>query len=639
MLNLLIKHKISSHHLKRHLAWASVDIAIMVVAYVIAFEARAVTATLDPIIESAWFILFAIVTMIVSLTIFSVYFRIWKQTSGHDVSIIVNAVTLATLIVSLVNITISPQRPLPMSVVLLGNGLSLIGFVAIRYQSRLISGLSWRWKAIWHEEFPEQDTRRVLIVGAGESGALAALRLKHHFHTQDQKERYHIVGFVDDDPDKQGLYVEGSAVLGTRQDILYLVETYSIDLIIMAIHKISGPDFREILNYCEITGAMIKVVPDMLGLMASKHTSPLLRDVQVEDYLGRSPIGRHDAVDFAPIHQKIVLVTGAAGSIGSELSRQLLHHQPSQLILLDFNESGLHDLMVEIETRLDTQAIDLQPVLADITHRDRLQHIFEQYRPQVIFHAAAYKHVPMLEKFPREAVRVNIGGTLHLAELCSQYNVERFVLISTDKAVNPSSIMGATKRICEMIVLSIAEQPDCQTRFTSVRFGNVLWSRGSVVPTFNSQIDAGGPITITNKEMRRYFMSTQEAANLVLHAACLTNGGDLYMLKMGELIRILDLAERMIRMRGLRPYKDISIKFIGNRPGEKLFEELQERTEAALPTLHPNIVQLIRTENGLYPESFMDAVRQLMLHGLDTKDPLQRLKTLIGSHKHLEPLQ
>jgi len=287
---------------------------------------------------------------------------------------------------------------------------------------------------------------------------------------------------------------------------------------------------------------------------------------------------------------KVVLVTGAAGSIGSELSRQMTTYEPVKLLLLDNNESGLHDLYTELKAQYPT--MNLVPVLADITQRETLEQIFKLHRPQIVFHAAAYKHVPMLQLFPYESVRVNIGGTRNLAELARDYEVERFVLISTDKAVEPSCVMGASKRSAELLMRALHEQNGHKTLFTAVRFGNVLGSRGSVAPTFNRQIDMGGPVTVTHPEMMRYFMTIAEAVNLVIHAAAMTTGGELFMLRMGEEVRIVELAERMIRMRGLRPNDDIEIRFSGMRPGEKLNEKLRRDDELEIPTVHPHIVRL-----------------------------------------------
>ncbi|MFN8452998.1 MAG: SDR family NAD(P)-dependent oxidoreductase, partial [Anaerolineae bacterium] len=361
-----------------------------------------------------------------------------------------------------------PNAPLPLPVVLVGNLLALVGFVAFRYRSRLASSLLWRWKAVVLREFPKLRTR-VLIIGAGESGQTLAWRLKHRFSNGN----YQVVGFIDDDPDKQNMYVEGCRVIGTRKDIVRLAEALNVDIIVVAVHNITGRDFRDVLTACENTSALIKVVPHLeAALINTKESASLLRDVQAEDLIGRSPVSRHEGVDLSAVMNKVILITGAAGSIGSELCRQIMQYNPTKAILLDNNESGLHDLVTELRAR--HPEVDFEPALVDIWSRSSLRALYERHHPQIVFHAAAYKHVPMLELYPLEALRVNIGGTRNVAELARDFQVERFVLISTDKAVNPTSIMGASKRICELLLLGLAQRADCRTLFSSVRFGNVL---------------------------------------------------------------------------------------------------------------------------------------------------------------------
>jgi FlaA1/EpsC-like NDP-sugar epimerase len=512
-------------------------------------------------------------------------------------------------------------RPLPLSVILLGNVLALMGFISIRYRSRLISGMSWRWKAVWRGQFPKPQTT-VLVVGAGEAGQSLVWRLKHRSPNQS----YAVVGFVDDDASKQGLYIEGCRVLGVHTQIPRLVELHNVDLIIVAIHNISGHKFREILTYCEVTNARIKIVPDLFQLMNGNNPASILRDVQPEDLIGRSPITHHEALDKTPLVGKIIMVTGAAGSIGSELSRQISFYNPAKVILLDNNESGLHDLLIELNAEFPQG--QFVPVLADIGVKDALCPAMELHRPEVIFHAAAYKHVPLLESHPREAVRVNVRGLRNIAELAGENGAERFVFISTDKAVNPSSVMGASKRIGELYLHSLSQQRKYSTLFASVRFGNVLGSRGSVVPIFNHQIDSGGPVTVTHPDMTRYFMSISEAANLVIQAACLTRGDDIYLLRMGEVVRIVELAERMIRMRGLRPYVDIEIRFTGIRPGEKMHEELYDANEIPEETVHPHIIELKNGRNHTDPSSFLEKLDGLINETLNGNE-LGRLLELL----------
>lgn len=614
-----MRMSLAPRRLRRVMMSAFVDVLVMWFAYTTAFSVRTVTVgLLDYYRTRVAFIILAAGIMVIMMYIFGVYHRIWSQTSGHGVTLIINAGVVATIVLVGANAVIRP-RPLPVSVILLGNALALNGFVVVRYRARLVEGLLWRWNAIWKNEFPEPKNR-VLIIGAGEAGQALAWRLKHRFPANN----YRIVGFVDDNGDKHGMYVEGCPVLGASSDIPALTETHNVTLLVVAIHNISGPRFRTILEYCEQTKALIKVVPDVFALMNSNQNTPLLRDVKAEDFLGRSPIGRHAGIDLGSVTNKVLLVTGAAGSIGSELSRQLVLYNPVALVLVDNNESGLHDLVTELNT-ISPQS-RLVPVLADITNEELMAEVFDFHRPQVIFHAAAYKHVPMLELYPEQAIRVNVGGTRIVAELALDYGAERFVLISTDKAVNPSSVMGASKRMCELLMHALSQQSNGRTLYTSVRFGNVLGSRGSVVPTFTRQIEAGGPVTVTHRDMTRYFLTIPEAVNLVIHAACLTEGNDLFMLKMGEVVRIVELAERMIRMRGLRPYKDIDIQFTGVRPGEKLHEQLATDNEEVRETLHPNIVELVSQKDGFQSNAFMQRLEGLLSNGLSSEvDTLHQL--------------
>ena len=598
-----------------------IDAIIIGYAYAITLFFRAL-ANPVAVVESISVFVFGGIMLLAMLYAFGVYQRLWKHTSGYEVTIIVKAVTLATILIG-AYVFLRQIDWLHMPMLVVGNMLAMVGFVMVRYRSRLISGLSWRWYAARKRELAKTPTR-VLIIGAGDAGQTLAWRLKHRFNNT----RYHIVGFIDDDPTKQDMFLEGCRILGTRHDIVRLTEALGIDLIAVALHNVTGPDFREILTLCERTNALIKVVPDLQAMVSATRTSPLLRDVTPEDLIGRSPITRHAALDFTPVTSKTVLITGAAGSIGSELCRQMPGYTPTRLILLDNNESGLNDLMLEL--RAQHPHLSIVPALADITNPRSLRAVFTKYRPQVVFHAAAYKHVPMLEYYPEEALRVNIGGTKNLVDLSCELGVERFVLISTDKAVNPSSIMGATKRICELLLQATAQHPDNRMVFASVRFGNVLGSRGSVVPIFNRQIDAGGPVTVTHREMTRYFMSIPEAVNLIIHAACMTKGKDVFILKMGEVVRIVELAERIIRLRGLRPYKDIAIEFTGVRPGEKLHEELYYAAETPLDTMHPSILQLRPTDLEIDADGFWSRLSTLMQNiSSDPQDVLCSLRNVI----------
>jgi FlaA1/EpsC-like NDP-sugar epimerase len=540
---------------------------------------------------------------------FGLYSRLWRYASAQEMVSIIESVALSTLLVAVFDL-LRPERPLPLSVVLVGGSFSLAAFAASRYRSRLIAGFLWRWRSTARTS--SSSATRVLIVGAGEAGQLLAWRLQ----TQEEGSRYHIVGLVDDDPAKQGMRVHGRKVLGGRQAIADIVQQERVELVVIAIHTISGQDFRDILSLCQSTAARVKTLPDVFQSLAGLSDAALLRDVTIEDLLGRQPA----SVDYRACHAllagEVVMVSGAAGSIGSELCRQIVQFGPRLLLMLDNNETGLYDLSIELQTVLRAQGPDadvtsprLCYLVADVTQRNKMEEVFRQHRPQIILHAAAYKHVPLMEEYPEEAIRVNVGGTRVVLELASTYGAKRFVFVSTDKAVNPLSVMGSTKRLGEMLVT--ASVSDGPLVACAVRFGNVLGSRGSVVPTFWRQIDMGGPLTITHPEATRFFMSISEASSLILQAACLAQSGEVFMLEMGEQIRILDLAQRMIRLRGLRVGQDIPIAYTKLRPGEKLHEQLLADCEEKVPTSHSKVFRICDNRR-LDRSTFLSAVHELL---------------------------
>jgi FlaA1/EpsC-like NDP-sugar epimerase len=614
--------------------WVFADFVIGIAAYMIAYSLQN-QLWLFKSINIIGFVLSATLITILVLFVMQVYQMYWPRTRGHNVAILLQAVLFATIINLLINFFWNPQ-PIPFNVLAVASIFLFGGIVVIRFRSRLIEGTVWRWRAIWKNEFPQVNIERVLIIGAGETGQMAANRL----HKQKSKDTsYPIVGFVDDSPQIQGMILEGYKVLGTTSDIPEIVEREGIDVLVVAIHNVDGATFRHLLECCERTRARVQVVPDILEMFnIHSNYQPLLRDVRADDLIGRTIISRHEAVNLQLISQRTVMVTGAAGSIGSELVRQVLdYHQPTQVVLLDNNESALYDLYCDLTACYPSNRIAM--TLVDVSDYASVREAFIAHKPQVIFHAAAYKHVPMLENHPNEALRVNIRGTLNVAEAAILNNAERFVMISTDKAVKPSSVMGASKRICELIVHALAERDDHQTQFTAVRFGNVLGSRGSVVPTFDRQIDRGGPVTVTHPEMTRYFMSISEAVNLVIHAAAMTKGDDIFVLKMGDKVRILDLAERMIRLRGLQPHKDIEITFTGIRPGEKLHEELYDDWESLMDTEHPHIMKLETWEMNGHAPILMRKVYEIVSKGIpDDNEALEALQAICEVHReHVEP--
>lgn len=423
----------------------------------------------------------------------------------------------------------------------------------------------------------KKDTERIMMIGAGEGGSIIATGLSSSHEYRNSR----VVCFIDDDPQKLGCRINGIKVIGTRQDIVKAAEDYRIHTIIFAIPSCPEDSRREILEICKQTGCQMKTVPNVCDLKENLKVSQL-RQVQIEDLLGREPI-RLDCSGVAEyVRGKTVLVTGGGGSIGAELCRQLAGFKPKRLVILDIYENTTYEIQLELAEKFP--ALDLYVHIGTITDQAMLDTLFGSYRPDIVFHAAAHKHVPLMEDSPRESVKNNVFGTLALASAADRYGTARFVMISTDKAVNPTNVMGATKRMCEMIIQSYNKKS--ATEFVAVRFGNVLGSHGSVIPLFKKQIAHGGPVTVTHRDIIRYFMTIPEAVSLVLQAGALAKGGEIFVLDMGKPVKILDLAENLIRLSGFKPYKDIDIQFTGLRPGEKLFEELLMDEEGLDATSH-----------------------------------------------------
>src|ERR671916_684010 len=472
---------------------------------------------------------------------------------------------------------VSPN-PVPLSVPLVGSVLAYVQLVAVRLYPRVFYELSLR----------EVGRRtRVAIVGTGEPGVALAGHICRTAATETQ-----VVGFVSGSRAEVGRQIEGASVLGTVEDLEGLISQHGIDQVIIAMPEAGRDEMDWIWRTSTRASAAVKVMPD-LGEFLSEGTIKL-RELQIEDLLGREPVDIDLEALSGYINGKRVLVTGAAGSIGSELSRQISRLGPAKLVLLDRDESGLYYLNTELRRE---DFFDAEVFVGDVTHPERVSFVFERFRPQLVFHAAAYKHVPMMELQATEAIVNNVFGTLNVARAAGAYGATKFINVSTDKAVNPVNVMGATKRLSEMLVREIADAYP-QTVYASVRFGNVLGSRGSVVPTFKQQIEAGGPVTVTHPEMIRYFMTIPEAVSLILHAGAMAEGYGTYVLEMGRPVRITDLARKMIEIMGA---PSVQIKFIGLRPGEKLKEELFEEGEQRRATEHPMVFHLV-SENMSPPE-------------------------------------
>ncbi len=509
-----------------------------------------------------------------------IYRRQWAYASFRDVILLSETVSLGTLILLVVNFVLTFYlRPRQSTGgLIIGGLLTLILSTVIKYRRQLIS----MFLAAWSRS-TVTNPEGVLIVGLNETAQQLATQMY-----LGKYKGYKLVGFVENDPEGGGMSINGVEVLGTPDQIHALVRDKKIDVIIIARRPRDREEMWRLISTCRETTAQVKVLPDMVEVIEGCYQDPLaLRDVSIDDILSRAPVTVSAEACQRILADKVVLVTGAAGSIGSELCRQVLGFKPRLLLALDNNETGLYDLNLELYRGGRSP---LQLVMADVTDWHKMNRVFEQYRPQVVFHAAAYKHVPLVECHPEEALRVNVMGTAIVSEVAHEHKVERFVFISTDKAVNPSSVMGASKRVGELWIKAMSERSG--TRFTAVRFGNVIGSRGSVLPTFTRQIESGGPVTVTHPEMHRFFISIPEAVSLVLQAATFSQGGEIFMLEMGEEVPILDLARRMIRLRGLRVDKDVKIEFVGMRPGEKLHEELAYCDEPRNKTPHPRIYSL-----------------------------------------------
>jgi FlaA1/EpsC-like NDP-sugar epimerase len=500
----------------------------------------------------------------------------WRKVSVRDLYRLVQAIAVGTVLLFLLGLFVFfPTIYLPRSIPLIEGALAILALSEARLFSRLLHEQQMRGKA-------EGNANRVLVVGAGEAGTLTVRELLRHPETGLLP-----IGFIDDAPDKQGASYLGLPVLGTIDALPQIAREHDINELLIAIPSADGQVIRRVVSKANEAGVKYRSIPALHDIASGRVAISQIREVELEDLLRRAPIRLNIEEISGYLNNRVVLLTGAGGSIGSEITRQVLRFNPRQVVLLGRGENSVFAL--EQELRRKYPDVAYQALIADVRDRARMEHIFRCYQPQVVFHVAAHKHVPLMEANPDEAVLNNIIGTKNVAELALQFGVERFVNISTDKAINPTSIMGASKRVAEFVVENIARQASESQRFVSVRFGNVLGSRGSVVPTFKEQIARGGPVTVTHPDMTRYFMTIPEAAQLVLQAGGLDLNGAVYVLDMGEPVKIVDLARDMILLSGLKPDVDIEIQFSGIRPGEKLFEEILSEEEGTHSSKHEKI--------------------------------------------------
>lgn len=551
-----------------------IDIIIVNFAILLALYFR-----FDGIIEHRFMIAYlktAISLTVIKISIYMImglYNSLWSY-AGIDELIQIFYATCLDSIFSFGFGIISGNR-LPRTVYFMGWILTFLFLSGFRFSYRIL-------RRIRNKSFKTvKGGNRILIIGAGEAGSLLIKELK-----KNEEPDFFIVGVIDDNSRKHNATINGIPVLGDRSIIIDTVKRERIDEIIFAIPSASKNDMREIFQVCKETDCKLRTLPNLYQIVDGTININQIRDVQIEDLLGRDQISLEMQGISGFLRDQIVLITGGGGSIGSELCRQVSKFSPKKILILDIYENNAYELYNEIKYTYESD-VELEVIIASIRDKHKIEEVFEKYRPTVIFHAAAHKHVPLMEQSPGEAIKNNVIGTLNVAQAADKYKAKKFVLISTDKAVNPTNVMGASKRLAEMIVQSI--QKISKTEYAVVRFGNVLGSNGSVIPLFKKQIAHGGPVTVTDPDVTRYFMTIPEAVQLVIQAGSMAKGGEIFILDMGEPVRIYDLACDLIRLSGFEPEVDIKIEYIGLRPGEKLFEELLMDEEGIESTLHPQI--------------------------------------------------
>ena len=500
-----------------------------------------------------------VVVTLLLFYIFRLYSSLWAYAGEAELQSIVISSFLSGL-VNLVGLQIfkEGQIAVPKSYYFLYVFILIAFMFASRFSYRFLRNLK-------HKSNNRNNDIAVMVIGAGEAANVIIKEIiNSNFSTMKIK------CIIDDDKGKWGKYIQGVRVVGGREKILECADTYEIDQIIVALPSISRSQLREILEICKETECKIQSLPGMYQIVNGDVSVSKLRDIEIEDLLGRDPADIDLDSILGYVQNQVVLVTGAGGSIGSELCRQIATHNPARLIMLDIYENSVYEIQQEL--KLNHPDLDMVVLIASIRNANRMNWIFDKYKPAIVYHAAAHKHVPLMEDSPGEAIKNNVFGTFHVAQAAAMCGTRRFVMISTDKAVNPTNIMGASKRICEMIIQTFNNKYD--TEFVAVRFGNVLGSNGSVIPLFRKQIAEGGPVTVTHPDIIRYFMTIPEAVSLVLQAGAYAKGGEIFVLDMGEPVKILELAENLIRLSGYKPYDEIPIRFTGLRPGEKLYEEM-----------------------------------------------------------------
>ena len=554
-----------------------IDIFVIVVSYymaeIIINEQFQLTKELNKTIINT--IALGIVIYSAMLHFCKTYKNITRYENGNDYLVYVFACLISCVIITISKILFSSNI-----VGIRTNLIAALIIVTTIIGYRVLLRLILTGYYPMHKHKDNTNKKNVLIIGAGD-----ATRILIRTLNTNMRDTYNIVGLIDDNVNKVNYAISGNKILGTRDDIPRICKENGVELILFAISNISNEDRKNILHICQDTGCKVRILPGTKDLIKNKSLMDNFRDVEIEDLLGREAIKLSNK-DIGPlIKNKVVLVTGGGGSIGSELCRQIIKFNPEKLVIVDIYENNLYE--IEQELRAEHPNANIEAIVASVRDKNRLNEIFDKFRPYLVFHAAAHKHVPLMETSPLEAIKNNVFGTYNVVNCADEYKVKRFILISTDKAVNPTNIMGATKRLCEMIVQ--AKDKVSKTQYAAVRFGNVLGSNGSVIPLFKKQIAKGGPITVTHKDITRFFMTIPEAVSLVLQAMSYAKGGEIFVLDMGEPVKIYDMAVNLIKLSGYEPNVDIQIKVTGLRPGEKLYEELLMAEEGLEATKHDKI--------------------------------------------------
>ncbi|MGB3366782.1 MAG: nucleoside-diphosphate sugar epimerase/dehydratase [Acidaminobacteraceae bacterium] len=602
----------------RQMFLVCMDVGLLFVSYIMAFLLR-FEFDINGVVANSFFtillsnILILLLIKVLIFKLLSMYDSLWKYASVEEAFQIILAMFVATASTALYLHLRGFYLPRSIYIITLMVDTFLIGGFRFSYR-----GLR-RFKDMDFKTIGSKG-KNILIIGAGDAGISTVKEIR-----RNPSINYNVVGFIDDDKSKHGQKILGAKVFGGRNEIEKIVLNKRVDEVIISIPSANKKDIREIVDICSDLDCTLKTLPALSELIDGKVVVSDIRNIKIEDLLGRDEIELDTSGISEFLSGKTVLVTGGGGSIGSELCRQIMKYNPKKLMILDIYENTTYEIQLELKRAYPD--MDITVLIASVRDKVRLDNIFEKYRPEVVFHAAAHKHVPLMEDSPFEAIKNNVFGTYNVAEMADKYSAQKMILISTDKAVNPTNIMGSSKRIAELIVQS--KNINSATEYVAVRFGNVLGSNGSVIPLFKRQIEAGGPVTVTHKDVTRFFMTIPEATQLVIQAGSIAKGGEIFILDMGESVKIIDLAKDVITLSGLRPYEDIDIEIIGLRPGEKLYEELLLSEEGVDLTHHKSIF-VAMPYSGDVAEFYENLKKlELIIDKVSKADLIKEIKTFV----------